>query len=505
MKADQPNPSFPGAGTGEAEVHILEYLDILYKRKTFIILFFILFVLIVMYRTHHAVPLYQSSAVLVVDKKDFHSPITGRRVEYETHMSQTLDMGTHFKLIKSKPVVKSVIQSLDLENRPVFKKKPDIFRLVKQTVISKIRSLIPKSDTDELSRRVLDPAARKMNRLVRRVQAGIKVAQVKKTRLIRVSVTNPEPDLAAQIANATARKYIEFDQSNRMESSKKNLEWLNREFYELKKELEDNEKAFFDYKTRHKVFSMEGKQKVAGQKIAEFNNRYLEARNARLALDSKINELKRHLKTSKGLVKVRSLINNDLIENIYGKIVDLEIQLSKLSKVYKPKHPKIIQVNSEIEKSRRRLEIELDKELVNLKSERSVVAAREKVLEKTVSEFEQDALDSSSNALTYNILQRNVKTSQKLYDMLLSRIKESDILKNQDASNIRIVENAVISRKPVYPRITRNLMFGIIFGLLGGCILALFFEYMDQTFRTQEDIQSYLNLPVLSVIPEADK
>ncbi len=51
----------------------------------------------------------------------------------------------------------------------------------------------------------------------------------------------------------------------------------------------------------------------------------------------------------------------------------------------------------------------------------------------------------------------------------------------------------------------KNMLFAMFFGLLGGSLLAFFFEYMDQTLRTQDDVQSYLNLPVLSTIPEADR
>ena len=250
---------------------------------------------------------------------------------------------------------------------------------------------------------------------------------------------------------------------------------------------------------------MEGKQKVVDQKISEFNTKYLEARNQRMELDSKISELQKHLESSRGLAKVRSLLNNSFIENLYNKINDLEIEYSKLSKVYKAKHPKLVQLQSELAKSRTRMNEELAKELANLKSQRTVLKAREDVLERTIGEFEQDALDTSGKELKYTILQRNVNTSQNLYDIMVTRVKESDILKTSDTSNIRVVENAAISPIPVSPNKKRNLLLGMVLGLMGGVGLAFFFEYLDQTLRTEEDIQNYLNLPVLSVIPEADK
>jgi len=182
----------------------------------------------------------------------------------------------------------------------------------------------------------------------------------------------------------------------------------------------------------------------------------------------------------------------------------MEVEYASLSKIYKSKHPKIIQIKNELSKNIARLDDELKKELASLKSKRTVLHSREKVLKDTIAEFEKDALNSSGNELEYSILQRNLNTSKHFYDTLLTKIKESDLLKTSDTSNIRLVENAVPSIRPVSPNKKRNYMMGIIIGLLCGGLMALLLEYMDQTIRTEEDVQKYLDLPVLSVVPIAD-
>ncbi len=88
---------------------------------------------------------------------------------------------------------------------------------------------------------------------------------------------------------------------------------------------------------------------------------------------------------------------------------------------------------------------------------------------------------------------------------MVSRIKESNILQTANTSNIRKVETAQVPIGPVSPNKKRNLLLSVVLGLFLGCGLAFFFEYMDQTVRTEEDIQQHFNLPVLSVIPKADK
>ncbi len=491
----------------EKEIHLSEYIEILTKRKNLIILFFVLTVLVTLFFTFKTTPIYQSTAQLIIDKERNTSPITGERMEFEGYASETLTFQTHFKLIKSTPVIENVVSALRLDQMKEEALEISPIRNLIRQLKENVKLLLSSTDDTSMEMQfpLVDPAREKINRLIKGLQKKIDIEEVRNTRLLNISVKDKDPVMAADLANALAREYIRFNLSNRVESSKDNLDWLNNELYRLKKKLEDDERAFFDYKQQSKLFSMEGKQKVVDQKISEFNTKYLEARNQRMELDSKISELQKHLESSRGLAKVRSLLNNSFIENLYNKINDLEIEYSKLSKVYKSKHPKLVQLQSELAKSRTRMNEELAKELANLKSQRTVLKAREDVLERTIGEFEQDALDTSGKELKYTILQRNVNTSQNLYDIMVTRVKESDILKTSDTSNIRVVENAAISPVPVSPKKKRNLLLGMVLGLMGGVGLAFFFEYLDQTLRTEEDIQNYLNLPVLSVIPEADK
>ena len=89
---------------------------------------------------------------------------------------------------------------------------------------------------------------------------------------------------------------------------------------------------------------------------------------------------------------------------------------SQLGKVYKSKHPKMIQSSDRLQKARRKLHDEVLKEVENLKYERSMLFEKEKVLQKTIADFEGESLQGSRNELKYTILQRNVETNQKLYD-----------------------------------------------------------------------------------------
>lgn len=487
----------------EKEIHLSEYFMVLSKRKTLIILVFILVIVATMFYSYTSDPIFQSSTRLIIDNEKSSSPITGERVDFESYQSQTMTFNTSIKMIQSTPVIQQVIAALklDAENNDQDLEVSFIKNLISQ-LKANIKLLLKMDDKQELSPEEIQNW--KMQELIAMLQEKINVEQIRDTRLLNLSVKDKDPVLAADIANMLARKYMEFDLGNKMESSKQTLEWLNNELYDLRKKLEDDEKKFFEYKQQNMVFSITGKQKLAEHKIQEFNNNYLVTRNKRLELDAKINEMDKNIDGIKGVANVRSLINNQMIENIYSKIVDLEMQLTRLSKTYKSKHPKVVQAVSELEKSKKQLAQEILKERKNLKSERTVLYAREKILEKNITEFEKDALDASTKELKYTILQRNVNTSQNLYDLMVSRVKESNILQTSNTSKTRIVEKAHVPTSPVSPNKKRNFLLSMVIGLFAGIGLAFFLEYLDQTVRTEEDIHLHFNIPVLSVIPEVD-
>ncbi len=492
----------------EEETHLSDYLIVLRKRKKSIILVVILVVFASLYVTYKTDPIYKSTAKLIIEKESSSSPITGERTDYESGGSQAMTFNTNINMMTSAPVIQRLIIALKLDSENNNKDlEVSFIRGVISQLKTNIKLLLKKDDVKydikEINYEKLQN--RKMQNLIASMKNKIVVGQITNTRLLNLSVKDKDPELATNMVNTLAKEYMEFTLVNKIESSQQALEWLNNELYDLRQKLETDEKKFFEYKQENKVFSMSGKQKLAVQKIQEFNNNYLETRNKRLGLDAKINELNKNIKGIKGVANVRYLINNPMIENIYAKMVNLEIELTRLLKVYKAKHPKIVQARGEMKKAGNQLAIEIKKERDNLSSERKVLYAKEITLQKTISEFETDALDSSGKELKYTILQRNLNTSQNLYDSMVSRIKESTILLSTNNASIRIVETAQIPTSPVSPNKKKNLLMGIIMGIVCGISLAFFLEYFDQTIRTEENIQDHLDMPILSVIPKADK
>lgn len=482
----------------EQTVHLSEYYHILNKHKWTIVASLVVIVSLTMLFTFLMKPVYRADTTMVIEKEQTSSPVTGERLDYESYLSQSLTFNTHFKLIKSRAVMEKVIKELKLDRKdPDRDMEVSPWRALIGQFKANLRLLMGKEEV------ILSPEE-KIARLAGSLMNKIDIQEIRDTRLLKVSVEDNDPVMARDIANAVVKVYIEFNITNRLQYSQNTLSWMSDQLYEVKKKLEDSEQTFLAYKQDQKLFSVEGKQKVITQKIADFNDSYLEARNKRLELDSRLNELERSFKEKGDILHARSLIDNTLIDSLYSQLLDLDVELSRLSKVYKSKHPKVVQIKTKIENTGSKLKQEIDKEMQSMKAERTVILSREKVLQSTISDFEGDALSTNRKELEYTILQRNVETNQKLYDTLLSRVKEANITGNVDASNLRVTEGAVMPTSPVKPKKKQNLILSIVFGLMVGAGLAFLWEYMDRSLRNEEDVRRYLDLPVLSVVPIAD-
>lgn len=483
----------------EQPTHLSEYYYVLTKHKWTIIAYLIIVVALSMTFSFLMKPVYLATSTLIVEKEQNVSPITGEIRDFnESYTSQSLTFNTHFKLVTAYPVLRKVVKTLKL----------DQLNREESIEVSLWRKLLSQFKNNiylllEREEKVLSPQE-KLEQRIEELGKKVNIEQIRDTRLLKVSVEDNNPALAANIADTIARSYIEFDIDNRLKSSQNTISWMMDQLYEMKKKVEDAEGAFLAYKQRVKLFSVKGKQKVIGQKIEKFNDAYLKARNKRLELDAKLVELKRIFQSGGDILHARSLIKNPIIDSLYSQLLGSEVELSGLSKIYKSKHPKMIQVRTQIDKTGKKLNEELEKEIGDLKAERSVLLAREKVLLKTIGDFERDSLETSKKELQYSILERNVGTNRKMYDNLLSRTKELNMLGTAGVSNVRITEKATVPQVPVKPKKTLNLILSIIFGLMTGVGISFLWEYLDRSLHTEEDVQRYLDLPVLSVIPIAD-
>jgi capsular polysaccharide biosynthesis protein len=107
------------------------------------------------------------------------------------------------------------------------------------------------------------------------------------------------------------------------------------------------------------------------------------------------------------------------------------------------------------------------------------------------------------------IMQIKVKNKDpQLAAILADRVTQvlSEIVSEKfELENITIIDDAVVPTRPVSPRLRLNVAIAFVLGLMIALGLAFLLEYLDNTLKTGDDVEKYLKLPVLAVVPVVEE
>lgn len=446
---------------GEPETHLHDYLRTILKYRWVAITCFAVIVGTVTIATFLQTPIYEGVARVMIERE---MPRVLNIQEVQTLDATSQDFyQTQYEIIKSRPVLAKAMETLHLASRiPGLANSPE-------------------------------PTGFLLGKL--------RVEPRRNTRLVDIKVQDTDPKLATEIANGIAHAYGRFTLETRVKSARDALNWLSEQMSELKAKIEDSEIALQRYRQRAGIIAIDQQRGISAQRIGELNKAYLDAQAARLAIEARLREMQALTRSAAWSPSAVVLVNNPLIQKFREEVAGLEVQLSKASKVYKEKHPEVLKIRSQIDQVNERILAEVQVVLRATEAEYRLAKNREDTMFRRLNAAKQEVQDLSEKEVQYGVLARETSSNQQLYDMVLKRAKEAGLSGGLEATNVHIVEEAIVPKLPVAPRKARNILLAAAVGLFLGIGLAFFLEYYDTSIRTPDEVERYLGLPTLGVIP----
>jgi len=138
-----------------------------------------------------------------------------------------------------------------------------------------------------------------------------------------------------------------------------------------------------------------------------------------------------------------------------------------------------------------------------IKTDYAIKKDQEQKTQDKIDRAKGESLSLTQRASGFELLRGDAAETRKIYDLINSRIKEIELSSQLLNNNIRILDKAEMPLAPVRPRKSLNLLIGVLSGLMLGVGLAFFLEYVDTTVKTTEDVEQYLKLHILSIVPKA--
>ena len=240
---------------------------------------------------------------------------------------------------------------------------------------------------------------------------------------------------------------------------------------------------------------------MTGQRLRTLNESLSKIEAQRIELEAKRRYIHDLREGKQSLDSVEQILTNPIIQALRTEYFKAKAAFLDVQEKYGEKHPKFQTARSQLDLVRVNLEREVDKVLSGLDSQYALVIETERALKRALDETKSVALEINKKEIDYNKLKREADNNMSLYGMVLKRLKETDLTGLLNSNNVRRLDSALVPKAPIKPKVRFNIMIAAIIGLMGGIGLAFFFEHLDNTIKTQEDIERALGLAFLGFIP----
>ncbi len=347
---------------------------------------------------------------------------------------------------------------------------------------------------------------------------------VKDTRLIDVTYTSTDIELASFVANGICETFTNYNQEKRSGSSRKTSDFLQGRINDLQAEIRADEIKLVELQKQYGIVPTTNDQTIEIERLAGLNREKLAAELARTNAEAELLSVKNEPEKLKSLVaeklarfiteKENSIVNYR--NETQKRIAELQSERSKRLEVFHEKTEPIVEIDTQIASLQTSLDRVLEKNnneigeyrnraatdvLNNLQTVYAKTRDSESKIRAAYDEQYGKAQSQNSGAVTIKLLEQNLEANKGFLKQLHDQQSGNDIASQGSDNNISVAGFAIPNDIPVAPRRLTTVLAALFLSTLFGMGLALFLEYLDDTIRTVEEIESVLQLPGLAAIP----
>lgn len=463
------SPTAPPNWAPQKEINLLDYLLVLRKHQWMILSFLLTVVTIVTIATFRMKPVYVASARVEVDREN-NNPLPFQGTDYDEYVDMDNYIQTQSQILSSETLAMDTIRSLDLPRYPEFGGN------TKALVDSGPNQRTPPILGDFLGR--------------------LSVTRVPNSRLIQVQFAAEDPRLAAKVVNAHLQNYIERNFKSRYDATMQASNFLSSELEELRMKMEKSDAAEVAYERDNQIWMVDANQNTTTQKLSALSTALTQTQT-QLAEKEALYDLAH----SEGAADLPIVLDSPEVQDLMKRKTDIDEQYTNALSQFGPNWPKVQLLKDQQATIDMQLKAAKNRAVQKIDNEYHEVEANQRLLERDLNRQELLADNMAQKLVEYNMLKHDAETNKQLYDGLLEKLKEAGISAGLRSSNIRIVDPALVPSFPSRPQKGRNILLAFLVGLVGGVGLAYLREYLDNTIKSPDDVQTLAGLPCLAVVP----
>lgn len=448
-------------------------------------------------------PIYRASTTLMIEEKA--SKVVSIEQVYGLEGTGKEYLQTQFELLKSRSLAERVVRELKLTTHPEFdprqQAKPliDISGMFANFNFNKVVPVALPGD-EEVQKALAE--AELFDVVTKAFMERITISPTRNTQLVTVAVDMADARMAARAANALATGFIESQLEARMDKSMTAANWMNSRLGELRTKLKAAEDRLQAFREAENLVDVDGVATISAAELSLTSERMSNARRQRAEIESQFMQV--NAMRSDGwerLASIPAVLSDPVVQQFKASEAKARARVEELSRRYGPRHPVMEAARSELSAASASLHIQVDQVVAGIERNYQLAVANEKALQIALNTNKSEIQDISRKEFKLRELQREVDSNRALYDTFMNRLKEMAATADLDSVNARVVDAAVLPVLPIKPKKTLIVALAAIFALFAGIGFTLLLEALSNTFKSTEQIEDRLNLPVLGILP----
>jgi polysaccharide biosynthesis transport protein len=328
---------------------------------------------------------------------------------------------------------------------------------------------------------------------------SVKAHEVGQSRILEVSCESTDPKVAAAFATDMAEEFIKQNMESRWNAAQQASDFLTSQLEDVRKKVTESQRKLQSYAQSVNLMITSDKDTVAEQKLKDTQQELSKAQ-----ADRAEKEARYELFHSSSQGEFPEGLDGGAVKAHEAQLSDLRRQLADASSSFTPEHYKVRHIQAQIAEVEHDLARERTKVANQIETEYRASRRREQLLSQAYTAQVNVVSDQARKGIEYSMLKKEADANQELYVSMLQQVKQLGISSAMQASNARVLDQAMAPSDPYKPEPYKTAALGLIGGLFTGLGIAYMRQATNRCLKAPGDGPVCLNVPELGVIPCAD-
>jgi uncharacterized protein involved in exopolysaccharide biosynthesis/Mrp family chromosome partitioning ATPase len=310
-----------------------------------------------------------------------------------------------------------------------------------------------------------------------------------------IDFTARNPEKAARIANAVADAYVADQVNAKFEATTRTTQWLTDRIQRLATQVQASDAAVQRYKAQNNLNDTGDGNSIVDQQMGAISTQLVTAR-ADLAQKQATYARVAQLVKSGRAADVSQVVASPLIAQLRAQETGLNQQEAELSTRYGPKHPKMIEIESQKKNLDARIAQEVRRVVETATNDVAVAGAQVASLEHSLDAAERNAANENMARVKLKSLEANAASTQSMYQAFVTRLRATQDSSVDQMPDARVISRAAIPEGPDGPRKIFVLAAAVPASLLLGWLAALMAERIETGGGLRPGLPVFARIPV---------